>query len=236
MKKLIGFVCFLAILLSLYYVAYESSFFTIDDIQIKNDEKITEFDILKYSKIEMGMNILNIDIDYSVSQLVKHPFIKSASIEKTYPNKIKISYEIREPVLNIYHVNTFISIDEELMVVAISGNETGLITIFGVDIENFNLGSKIKAYNEQQLINIVDLVKLIQMSDLNFVPTLSIIDDEIFIIIRENFVANFGDGKNIEKKFNEFYTIYNKLNSENVNSGIIKVNTDGLPIYSPFGK
>ncbi|MCD6435059.1 MAG: hypothetical protein J7L15_01510, partial [Clostridiales bacterium] len=92
----------------------------------------------------------------------------------------------------------------------------------------------IKTYDNNMMEALVMLVKLVNISDLNFIPSIYIKDNKIFLTINKNYVVNFGNGINIENRFNDFYNIYIDLSKSDVSRGTIDVSTDGLPIYKPF--
>ncbi|MEA3422855.1 MAG: FtsQ-type POTRA domain-containing protein [Bacillota bacterium] len=234
MKKVIFITIFLMILGSGTYVFFHSDYFHIETIEIFGEDKLSEFEILKYAGVKRKMNLLLLDTNEVKKNLEKHPMIYSATIDKIYPNRLSISYNLREPIFSIYYSNCFISIDKELYALSVDQNEKGLMTVYGLDIENFNLGQKIKAYDESLVEALVLLVKLVKISDLNFIPSIHVENGDIFLIIYKDFIINFGNGDNIENRFNAFYNIYIDLNESDVSQGIIDVSTDGLPIYKPF--
>ncbi len=234
MKKVIIIVIFLMVLGSGSYIFFQSNYFNIENIEIIGKEKLSEIEILKYAKVKRSMNLLLIDINEVEDNLEKHPMIYSASVEKIYPNRLSIAYTLRHPIVSIYYSNCFINIDKDLTALSVDQNEEGLMTVYGLDIENFNLGEKIKVCDEDLMESLVLLVELVEISDLNFTPSIHVENGDVFLIIHKDFIINFGNGDNIEKRFNAFYNIYIDLNKSDVSTGIIDVSTDGLPIYKPF--
>ena len=235
MKKVIILIIVLMLLGSATYVVLESSYFYIKGIDIFGDSSISEYEILQYAKIKHNMNILMLDTDLSIVNLEKHPMIKSATIKKIYPTQVEIEYELREPIIAVYYSNSFIILDEDLTAIMVNQNEEGLLSIYGLNIENFNLGKKIDVLESSLILASIDIVKLINISGLNFIPSINIVNNNIILNIHKDFHVNFGDGKNIEERYNAFFNIYKKLHKEEVNNGVIDVSTDGLPTYKPFG-
>ena len=235
MKKVIILIVVLMLLGSATYVVLESSYFHIKEIDIFGDSSISEYEILQYAKIKRNMNLLMLDVDISTINLEKHPMIKSAAIKKIYPTQVEIEYELREPIIAVYYSNSFIILDEDLTAIMVNQNEKGLLSIYGLNIENFNLGKKIDVVESNLILASIDIVKLINISNLNFIPSINIINNNIILNIHKDFNVNFGDGKNIEEKYNAFFNIYKELNKQEVNNGVIDVSIDGLPTFRPFG-
>lgn len=235
MKKVIILFVILMLLGSATYIMLESSYFQIRGIEIFGDDSISEYEILQYAKIKRNMNLLKLDSDLATISLEKHPMIKSARIEKIYPTQIEIEYELRKPIIAVYYSNSFIILDENLIAIMVNQNEEGLLSIYGLNIENFNLGKKIDVLENNLILASIDIVNLINISNLNFIPSINIVNSNIVLNIHKDFNVNFGDGKNIEDRYNAFFIIYKELHKQEVNNGVIDVSTDGLPTFKPFG-
>lgn len=235
MKKVVLLVFILMMIGSGTFVFFESSYFQVQEVVILGDGSLVEYEILEYAQIKRTMNLVMIDTGLAQKNLSNHPMIKTATVEKRYPNQIIIDYTVREPILAVFYSNSFIAIDQNLVAMAVNQNESGLLAVYGLEIESFNLGKKIEFYNENLMDATIDLVKLIGISDLNFIPSIHIIENEVVLRIHEDFHVNFGNGKNIENRFNSFFNIYQELHKQQVNQGIIDVSTDGLATFKPFG-
>ncbi|MBN2261022.1 MAG: FtsQ-type POTRA domain-containing protein [Clostridiales bacterium] len=234
MKKIVVLIIFLMLLGSISFFVFNSDYFKLKIVDIFGDQEISEFEILEYSKIKKNTNLLFIDVNMVKENLERHPMIKTATVEKIYPDRITIDYTVRKAILSIYYSNYFINIDQNHYALSANQNEAGLMAIYGLEVENFNLGNKIQVFNESIMESSIELVQLIKISDLNFLPSIQIEDNKILLKIYSDFYVNFGDGKNIENRFNAFYNIYLDLIKSDIAKGVIDVSTDGLPLYKPF--
>ena len=236
MKRVIIIVCVLLLAGAGTFMFFESSFFTIATIDIKGDSIINQDDVCAYAGITRESNLVLVDIGYAEEALEMHPLIKKATVEKHYPDGISITYDVRNPVLAISFAGTYIIADDEQYALSVENDAMGLMTIYGMSIETFNLGKSIKMNDSGRLEAIVDLVKLVEISNLNFSPSIHILGEDIVLRIREDYHVNFGDGRNIEDRFTAFINIYRNLEEQQVSKGIIDVSTDGLPTFKPFGE
>jgi cell division protein FtsQ len=218
------------------FVFFESDYFKIELIEIEGDEALSDYEIMETAGIKKTMNLVMVDEDLAEKKLEGHPMIREATVEKILPNRVEITFELREPILSIEYASNFIIIDDDLHAMRVCQDPQGLLTLYGVEVENFNLGHRIKMYDESLLLCAIDLVKLIDISDLNFIPSIHILGSDIVLRIHEDYHVNFGDGKNVEERFNAFYTVYSELCELKVTEGVIDVSTDGLPTYRPFGE
>lgn len=236
MKKLIFVVILLMMVGSGTFIFFESDYFKIESIEITGDDTLSDYEIQEYSGIRKTMNLVLVDEKTARDALEEHPMIKSAKVEKSYPNRIMIQYELREPVLAIAYAGNYIIIDEQWHAMKVRPDPGGLLTLYGIEVDNFNLGHRIAMADEDKMTCIVELVKLLELSDLNFIPSVHILGKEVVVRILDDFHVNFGDGHHMEDRFNTFYTIYRELMEEGVSTGVIDVSTDGLPTYRPFGE
>lgn len=218
-----------------FFVFMESDYFKIDIIQIEGDPKVTEYEVLEYAHLDRSTNLLMVDPGEAASALEEHPWIREASIDKHYPDEVLIRYEIRQPLLSVEYAGSYILVDQELCAVEVARDPGGLLTVYGMHIENFNLGQTLSIHEEDLMDATVDLVRLLELSDLMFIPSLKVVGNRLTLRISDDYAVDFGDGQNIETRFNAFYTIYRELEADGVGHGVIDVSTDGLPTYKPFG-
>ncbi len=236
MKKLVILIIVLMMAGSGLFIYLESDFFKIEIINIEGDDVISDYEIMETAGIKKTMNLVMVDEALAEKKLEDHPMIKQATVEKFLPNRVEITYELREPILSIAYASNFIIIDDDLHAMRVCQDPQGLLTLYGIEVENFNLGHRIKMYDESLLLRAIDLVKLIEISDLNFIPSIHLLGKDIVVRIHEDYHVNFGDGKNVEERFNTFYTVYSELCELKVTEGVIDVSTEGLPTYRPFGE
>ena len=84
--------------------------------------------------------------------------------------------------------------------------------------------------------NSLKLVNLLEQTTFEIKPKVFYTDGDIMLELNDKLKANFGNGEEIEKKFNRFMDIYKDLSSKGVYSGVIDVSHKGYPVYKPFGE
>lgn len=236
MKKWVILATLLVLAGSGTFLALDSDWLRVNAVEIVGEDALSEQEILETAGIARSMSMLELDVKKARERLLAHPRILDATIEKTWPDQVLIRYSIRIPLYSVAYAKRFILVDDTCRVVAVSQDPGGLMTVYGMDIAHFSLGEPLDVYDEQLLEAIEDLVRLVGMSDLNFIPSIHVEGGSIELWIHQEFKADFGDGDAMEEQFNAFYTIYRELAAASVSTGLIDVSTEGLPIYKPFGR
>ncbi len=99
-KSLIGFVI-LFVLLTTYTPKFNfvlSSNFFIQDVQIENNSILSKKQIKDKLQFIYKENLLFLDIDRLETNLKSETFIKSFTLKKVYPNKLKIYIHEKKPI------------------------------------------------------------------------------------------------------------------------------------------
>lgn len=111
-----------------------------------------------------------------------------------------------------------------------------IFLIEGFNVKSFNIGEQIKVKDFYVLQHAIELIHLLEKSHIEAKPILKYVNGSIELELNTAYKVKFGDGTNIERKFNNFVDIYDDLNSKQAISGVIDVSNEGLPSYRPFGE
>ena len=114
---LLSVAIFFGVIFGLNYF-YNSSYFKIKYVRLKNNKSYDTQDITSYLKDIIGKNIFEVNKKSIEDLLVNNfPKIKSAKLEKIFPDTIVISIVEREQYLIINHKSNFFLIDNEWVVI-----------------------------------------------------------------------------------------------------------------------
>lgn len=235
LKRLLIFVVIALVLGGVYYVVFETTVFHVSEINYTPHQAMDIFDLERYSGIHYGDLIFEVNTDASIASLSKHPYVKSVTISKTYPNKVDIDIVYREHFMNIMYSDIILSLDNTLQVLKVIDEEEDGYTVEGMPFDAFSTGKVIDVDAFYILENIVKLVDLLNQTTLTVDHIIHFEDNNVYIYCG-TIKANFGDAENIESRFNKFISIYESLSSNDIRTGIIDVSSDGLPVYRPFGE
>lgn len=226
----------LAVIVLLAVLIFKTPIFKIDSAAYNLSVNISEADIFKYGKIVRGeTNLLFLNTDDFSLALKDHPYVKSASVRKKYPNKLDIDIVYKEPYAIVKYSDLYITIDKDLYVLSVDSAKADGFLIDGFVLESFVIGKEIEVESKLILRESLKLIELLEKSHIQFRPIINLIDNGIEIQLNDYYKVRFGRADGIERKFNDFVDIYENLQSKNIRSGIIDVSNDGLPLFRPFG-
>ena len=239
MKKFFGRLLLLILLCSMVYGAYyvyeNTEILRIQNIEYNLNENIDLYEIQRYSKVELGTSFFLVKPRDVETNLMTHPYIESVNVQKKFPHTLKLDIVYREHYFNIIYSDIILSLDDSLHVLKVLDEPLDGYTVEGFAFDSFSTGQTIKVQKKYLLENIVLLIQLLKTSHIEEIPVITYEHDGILLRFGE-LKVRFGNGTEIESKFNDFINIYEALKSEDIITGTIDVSSEGLPVYRPFGE
>jgi len=96
---------FILVFFDLAQYLFSSSDFTVQEVSISDTEWVDKQDILARAAIAPGSNIWMVDLDTIRANLVAHPVIREAQVQRVPPRRIHLTIEERLPVAYIHNKN-----------------------------------------------------------------------------------------------------------------------------------
>lgn len=219
----------------IYLVVFHTSLFIVDTLAYNQNMNITNKEILTYGEI-VDTNIFFVNTESVQKKLLSHPYIKSATVKKKLPDTLEIDFEYRDEFVAVVYSGIYLTTDDQLNVLKAEESIGDIFLIEGFNVKSFNIGEQIKVKDFHVLQHSIELIHLLMKSHIEAKPILKYVDGSIELELNSAYKVKFGDGTNIERKFNNFVDIYDDLNSKQAMSGVIDVSNEGLPSYRPFGE
>lgn len=235
LKKKIQWIV-IAVIVLVAVLLFKTPIFKIDSVSYNLSVDISENEIFKYGAVVKGKtNLILLDVGDMAMNLKNHPYVKSATVVKKYPNKLDINIVYKEPYAIVKYSDLYIAIDKNLYVLSVDSAKAEGFLIDGFVLESFVIGKEIEVESKLILRESLKLIELLEKSHIQFRPIIVFVDNGIEIQLNDYYRVRFGRADEIERKFNDFVDIYENLQSKNIKSGIIDVSNDGLPLFRPFG-
>lgn len=225
----------LAGIIILYLIVFHTPLFIVDTLAYNQNMNITNKEIMIYGEI-IDTNIFFVNTDSVEKKLLSHPYIKSASVKKKLPDTLEIDFDYRDEFVAVVYSGIYLTTDDQLNVLKAEESIGDIFLIEGFNVRSFNIGEQIKVKDFHVLQHSIELIHLLKKSHIEAKPILKYVDGSIELELNSDYRVKFGDGTNIERKFNNFVDIYDDLNSKQAMSGVIDVSNEGLPSYRPFGE
>lgn len=223
-------------LLLTYILVFQTKIFIIDTLEYNQSMNISNSEILKYAGLDKGVNIFFVNTETIEKKLMEHPYVKGVTVEKKLTDTLKINFEYRQEFVAIVYSGLYLTTDDQLNVLKAEESIGDIFLIEGFHVKSFNIGEQVKVKDFHVLQHSIELIHLLEKSHIEAKPILKYVDGSIELELNSDYKVKFGDGTNIERKFNNFVDIYDDLNSKQAISGVIDVSNEGLPSYRPFGE
>ena len=219
-----------------YYLLFYTELFNITKVHIVDNIFVSENELIEALDLQKPLNFFNVNKYLLKKNILTHPKIKAASIDVIFPNTLEVSVVERIPLVAILYSESYLLVDEDMVVVETTDNPKDYYVINGYQFSKFSVGSVFKEGNTELLKNVVDLVLFIEQSDFQIRPTISVYDNNIVLHFNDDFRAEFGDGTYMEEKFNDVRTMYLSLKESGNERGTINARFKNQITLDPFGK
>lgn len=216
-------------------IVFKTNLLVIKKFEYPASVYFSDSDIRKYGELTESSMFFNVAPTLLENKIVKHPYVKSVKITKHFPDTLKLDIEYREELVAIRYSGLYVTIDDSLTVLKVEESVGDIFLIDGFEFKSFNIGEELKVEESRVLRRTVQLISLLKNSHIEAKPYIRY-DNGIELLINDAYRVRFGKGQDIERKFNNFVDIYEVLSEKGVQSGIIDVSHNGLPIFKPFGQ
>jgi len=219
-----------------YLLVFQTPVFVIDTLSYNQSMHITNREIMTYGGLDAGINYFFVNTEKIQKNLLTHPYVADVTVGKKLPDTLELSIDYRNEFVAIVYSGIYLTTDDQLNVLKAEESTGDIFLIEGFNVKSFNIGEQIKVKDFHVLQHAIELIHLLEKSHIEAKPILKYVNGSIELELNTAYKVKFGDGTNIERKFNNFVDIYDDLNSKQAISGVIDVSNEGLPSYRPFGE
>ncbi len=232
-KKKIGLIIvILFFLLSIFFVLFtKTDFFNVTVIEVINNNKLTNDEIIMASGLVRDENIFIINISDLENNLTTLPYIKEADIKRSLPNKIIMNVKERVDFMIISYIGSVLCLDNEGVLINISTTKENknIPIINGLQINNPQLGNKLLLNDDENIDDIVNFLKLSDIVGLyEEIDEIEYINNKLINFrLKTGTTVAFGGLNNVKYKLRFVVEILNKLyesgdlNEDNASRGFI---------------
>ena len=165
-KVTVNIMIFTVLVVTLYgcwTLVMTTPYFRLSKIELKGNIRVTRQDIIHSASLEKNINIFKVNVREIGREIEELPWIKKVSVERQFPNTLKINVSERNPIALI-NLGDFYYFDEDGYIFAMADSDIGWnFPIFsGIDKVNLLKG-------DDTTISLIDegitLLKLLRKSD-----------------------------------------------------------------------
>lgn len=230
-KRIFATLRFIIIVVAIYAFIFCTPFFKVKNIAVEGAVASSTESVISASGIINGQHILKINTKEAVLQIEKLAYVKSATIKRTFPNKVKIIIEEGKVCANIAISDGFAAIDETGKVMEITDSPKVTPAVYGLTVKKSEIGEKITIDEPDKFGIILEYINQLNLQALP-VPYVSMTFDsgDVWIELENSILVYFGNKEDIEYKVAAFAE--SLRSAGDITSGYFDVSTPERIIYS----
>jgi len=232
------FLCigFLLFLIWGFNYFYNSSYFKISSIEVTGNEKYSESEINEQADLALGINIFEADKkEIEDTLLDKLVWLKSATLNKVFPDKIEITVVERKPYVKAVYGTDYYIIDADGIVLGKIDikdlkNYGNIITVRNALKYRPAEGEKIAKKNILSCGLIFNVLDLELKQDIKEACISDNFSEDIFFLTLDNKKIIFGTSDRIQEKNAILRQVINRLNQQDISYSEIDIKNVDNPV------
>ena len=204
-KKIIKWITIIAIIAGGITFAMVSPIFNIQEIEVKQNEEISSDTIISLSGLNKGQNIFRFLSNKVEEQIKQEPYIETAEVKRSFPNKIEITVTERKRTFSAEFLNGYAYIDNQGYILQISNDSLGLPILQGITTPEDKVvaGNRLEENDLEKLEVAIQIMNICKSSNLDSkVTSIDITDKNNYSIYMQSELKTIylGDEKNLGDK------------------------------------
>lgn len=182
-----------------------SPLFNIAQIQVINNEKISNETIISLSKLQIGENIYKKTKSSIKSQIKENAYIEDVTIKRKLPNIIEISVKERNATYMLEYANSYAYINNQGYILEISEEKLEVPIIIGYTTKEEDIKPGLRLC-ENDLERIQTVLKIMEVANSNgigkYITKINITDKQNYTLTMEEKkkTAYLGDASNLSNR------------------------------------
>ncbi|MBE6036886.1 MAG: FtsQ-type POTRA domain-containing protein [Clostridiales bacterium] len=224
------FIIVVAAAVGLYFLL-TSELFTVKEIEVVGNRFHTVEQLIQISGAQRGKNLFEADLGTMKDKLLEDPFIKLARVSRKLPDTVEILVEEWEEAAVVADGQQYLLINEEGLVLRVTGTLPSLTLIEGLTIVERQPGKALTAEENSLFSKTLTLLKAMEEADLYF-KKIEISKVTIKVYIYDNLTCE-GTPENIMEGMDSLQEVLYDLYQKGIERGVIRVSGDGICSFNP---
>lgn len=226
-KWLITFLILIILLGAGYFLS--SEFLQVEEIKVSGNREIDAQKIIQLSGVEKGQNALLLNRGKVRENLESNPYLKVVDVKYVFPTTIELVVEEREEYANILFTDTFITIDAEKHILAVTKQKSQIQVpcVIGLTPNSFDVGKEMVCEDTVRLDLMTEILNELELYEMK--GNISEINLEsisnITMLTYEGMTIKMGNGEMIEDKIAWINEVLPFLLEKGYEKGILDVST-----------
>ncbi len=137
----------------IYFILFKSTYFVVKDIRVEGLDNINEEEIIQLSGIHYEDQLFDLKLSKIEVNIEQHPYVREAEVTRKNVKTINIVVREREEYAIIPYMGSYVTLDEEKVVLKVSDGilVNNLCLVTGIEFISFTIGDKVQAENMKSL-------------------------------------------------------------------------------------
>jgi len=217
---------------AMFFVGY--TYFRVARIEVEGNENVEASYIAELSGVELDENLFAIDKNKVKQYINSDPYLEYFDLKRIYPSAVRIEVYERIPAAAIEGKQGFYVVDKEGYVLErLSDSPSDMVLVEGMALLTAYEGRKIEPENAYDFNALVTLLKDVKYNELAEMVTEMNFSDINNITMRagNGFTIEFGQPEMISEKVTWILAVAERLEQENIYSGVINVVAGSTATY-----
>lgn len=225
-KSKIFIIAFLIIIVVI--ILCSSSLFSIQEITISGNSRISNETIVSLSGLELHENIFRFNKLSTIDKIKENAYIEDVLIIRKLPNKIEIKIKEREPKYMLEYAESYAYINNQGYILEITSEKTNIpiLTGFSTDLSNIKAGERIDVEDLKKLATVIKIYETANSNGISdLITKIDISNDKNYCMIleTEGKTVYLGDCSNLNTRILNLKAI---LEASSGKTGEIFLNVD----------
>lgn len=199
-------ICFIIlIIIVLFIILASTEVFNVKEISVSGVDKLTQNEIISFSKIEIGENTFKINFNKTKNLIKENPYVEEVSIKRKFPNKIEINIKERNVKYMLQLAESYIYIDGQGYILEISKEKKEVPILLGIltDLSNIDTGNRLTKEDLIKLNTVNKIVGTCKNYEIYLLLTkIDITDESSFVLYfeSEGKISYIGDASDLNTR------------------------------------
>lgn len=222
----------IAIIIALV-VCMNIPYFGIKTIKIEGNKYVSQKQVLKDTKVEIGDNIIKTTKTQIKKRMSENPYYKAIKINKNFPDEMIITVEERVPMAVLPYGDRYVVLDIEGRVLGLKDINPKLTEISGITIKNMEKGKIVEPKETKEFSKSLEVLAAMNNNDL-FFKDISIDGNRAVINVYDKLFVR-GKTEELLKniKNNNLQSILYDLYKKKIKRGTVKISGKEYCSFTP---
>ncbi|SJZ35665.1 cell division protein FtsQ/DivIB [Selenihalanaerobacter shriftii] len=189
-----------------------SNFFDLAEIKVSGNKILNNKQVIKFTRLNKGQNIFQLDFDKISSRLMVKPQIEGVILKRHFPSMVRIVVDEREPLVAVLENDSYLLISKKGWIISKVQNSSDLNCpiLEGVTIKKNN--NKVKV--DKKLKMVFQYLSKIDGEFIKLANKIKIKENGNLSLSSNSSIVKFGQPVRVEYKIKLFNQIYDDLNKK----------------------